>query len=67
MSDSKITWSVWETPNAWSRISEIAARIGVKPLEGGYSPTIIATGADGKQYDIWAVVAGVLDHMDKKI
>ena len=28
-----------------------------------HPPTIVATGADGNRYDIWEVVAAVLDAM----
>lgn len=49
--------------NPWERISEIAARLGVKPTDGGRA-SIIATGADGLNYDVWEVVAAFLDKMD---
>ena len=51
-------------PNPWARISEIAARVGVAPDSGDAS--IYATGADGKAYDIMAVVIAVLDHIENK-
>jgi len=50
--------------NAWARISEVAAKVGVEPYKGG-SPTICATGADGNRYDIWEVIIAVLDKMEK--
>jgi hypothetical protein len=51
-------------PNPWARISEVAAKLGVAPRESG-KPTIIATGADGKPYDVWEVVVAFLDRMEK--
>lgn len=48
-------------PNAWARISEIAAKVGVGPLKEGHAPTICATGADGKIYDVWEVASRFLD------
>lgn len=43
-------------PNPWARISEIAARVGVAPRESG-PPTVSMKGADGKDYDLWEVIA----------
>jgi hypothetical protein len=50
--------------NPWARISEVAARLGVKPRAGG-PPTIVAVGADGENYDIWEVVIAFIDQMQK--
>jgi hypothetical protein len=55
-----------EFPNPWSRISEIAARVGVKPVVPAV-PSIVATGADGKLYDVLEVVSAVLDRIDKSV
>lgn len=55
--------SSWDAPNPWARISEIAGKVGVQPMTPG-AATICATGADGKQYDIWEVIAAVLDKLD---
>lgn len=51
-------------PNPWARISEIAARVGVKPRDED-PVTISAKGADDKNYDVWEVIAKVLDRMDE--
>lgn len=66
MSDFGITFTepIAPPPNPWARISEIAARVGVPP-DDGKAASVRAQGADGKWYDIMAVVAGVLDHIDK--
>jgi hypothetical protein len=48
--------------NPWARISEIAARVGVKPHVQG--ATITATGSDGNAYDVFEVVAAVLDRIE---
>jgi hypothetical protein len=53
--------------NPLARISEIAARLGVAPRERFDVATIIAEGADGKQYDVWEVAAAFLERMDKAI
>lgn len=50
----------WDQPNPWERISEIAAKVGVAPTEAPYG-TIVATGKDGKLYDVWEVVSRTLD------
>jgi len=50
--------------NPWGRISEVAARLGVKPRSDG-PPTITATGADGNQYDVWEVVIAFLDRLER--
>ncbi len=50
--------------NPWARISEIAARVGVPPHQKGDPATITAEGADGNYYDLWAVIAAVLDRLD---
>ena len=55
------TLSDWNMPNPWARISDVAARVGVDPIGPGHPATICATGADGKNYDIWEVVIGILD------
>lgn len=57
--------AIYEMPNQWARISEIAAKAGVAPMQAGHAPTICATGADGKQYDVWEVLSGVLDKIDR--
>lgn len=53
--------------NPMARISEIAARLGVAPRERFDVATVIAEGADGKQYDVFEVAAAFLDRMDKAI
>lgn len=50
--------------NPWARISEIAARLGVPPHQKGDPATITAEGADGEHYDLWAVIAAMLDKLD---
>lgn len=56
----------FKTGNAWARISDIAARVGIKPGQVGGATSIFATGADGQSYDVMAVVVGVLDYIDGK-
>lgn len=53
-----------EPENPWARISEIATRVGVQPRNDGDPPSIVAKGADGNEYDVWSVVAAVLDKID---
>ena len=50
--------------NPWARISEIAAHVGVSPHKAGDPPSIVAIGADGNGYDVWKVVAAVLDKIE---
>lgn len=52
-------------PNPWARISEIAAKVGVQPIQHGHPATITAMGADGNPYDLWEVIARVLDRLDR--
>ena len=49
--------------NPWGRIDEVAKRLGVEPGDEG--STIVATGNDGKAYDVWEVVIAFLDRMEK--
>jgi hypothetical protein len=59
------SYVIQQPSNPWARISEIAARVGVGPHAGGGGPaTILVMGADGKNYDVFAVVAAVLDKID---
>lgn len=51
-------------PNPWARISEIAAKVGVEPIQFGHPATITAMGADGKAYDVWEVISRVLDRIN---
>ena len=53
-------------PNAWARISEVAEKLGVEPLKAGHAPTIVATGADGKNYDVWEVASRFLDKIAER-
>lgn len=55
-----------EPPNPWARISEVAAKVGVKPCEEGppRQATMRARGADDKDYDIWEVIIAVLNKLD---
>lgn len=53
-----------EPQNPWSRISEIARRVGVNPHSPGDGPTVTARGADGRDYDVFKVVEAVLDRID---
>lgn len=52
-------------PNPWARISSIAAKVGVLPLDTGHPATIVVTGADGKPYDVWEVIEAVLDRIEQ--
>jgi hypothetical protein len=52
-----------EPQNPWARISEIAGRLGVRPVQQGQT-TILVTGADGEAYDVWEVVSAFLDRME---
>lgn len=56
--------AVEESPNPWARISEVAAKVGVKPV-GNAHGKMIAHRADGKPYDVWEVVIAVLDRLEK--
>lgn len=56
---------VFDFPNPWARISSIAAKVGVLPLGTGHPATIVATGADGKPYDVWEVIGAVLDRIEQ--
>ena len=56
-------FTIHNPPNPWARISEIAAKLNVKPRADSRA-TIVATGADGEQYDIWEVVVAFLDRLD---
>jgi hypothetical protein len=69
MAEDHIEWVTWNptpAPNPWARISEIANKVGVRPWQPGDPPSITATGADGLRYDVWAVVAAVLDRLDRQ-
>jgi len=63
-----IEMKISEVPpqNPWARISDVAVRLGVKPVEYGKAGTIVAKGADGNSYDLWEVVIAFLDRMDGK-
>jgi hypothetical protein len=50
----------------WARISEVAAKLGVKPKQTESPPSIVAVGADGQTYDVWEVVIAFLDKMEEK-
>jgi hypothetical protein len=51
-------------PNPYGRISDVAAKLGVAPHISG-KPTVIMTGDDGHQYDVWEVLVAFLDRMKK--
>ncbi len=53
-----------EPNNPYARISDLAAKVGIKPLEKGQGG-IVAKGADGNRYDIFEVIIAVLDKMEK--
>lgn len=53
---SNVGMAIHKPENPWARISEIAARVGVKPGTPAGTASILATGADGQSYDIMAVV-----------
>jgi hypothetical protein len=55
-----------EPPNPWGRISEIAAKLGVKPYTGGMA-TITAVGTDGNSYDVWEVASKALDRLAARV
>lgn len=57
-------FEILKPQNPWARISEIAAKVGVKPIDVN-QPTITAMGADGNFYDVWEVLARVLDKLEK--
>lgn len=61
---SGIVANIKPWPNPWARISEVAARVGVKPYRHGALATITAKGADGESYDVWEVIIGVLDKLE---
>jgi hypothetical protein len=58
------TNDILDIQNPWSRISEIAARVGVAPREAADPASVVVLGADGKYYDIWSVIAAVLDKIE---
>lgn len=52
--------------NPYERISDVAARVGVKPYERVAGKAVItAKGADGNDYDVFEVVIAALDKIDK--
>jgi hypothetical protein len=53
-------------PNPFGKISDIASRVNVKPVDGNTFIGVIMIGNDGKRYDAFEVVAAVLDHIDEK-
>ena len=57
------TLTIKQPPNPWARISEIAGKLGVEPIEHGHPATITCKGADGNSYDLWEVVSKFLDAM----
>jgi len=59
-------FTVQNLPNPWARISEVAAKLNVKPRMDSRA-TIVVTGADGEQYDIWEVVVAFLDRLDAEV
>jgi hypothetical protein len=50
--------------NPWDPLTELAARLGVKPCEKQKLGTITATGRHNETYDLWEVVTALLDRMD---
>jgi len=52
--------------NPWERISEIAKRVGVKPMGDDHKATVTTIGGDGEHYDVFEVVIAVLDYIDAK-
>jgi hypothetical protein len=59
-----LTMSV-NSSNPYERISDVAARVGVKPYERvAGKAVLIAKGADGKEYDVFEVVIAALDKID---
>jgi hypothetical protein len=54
-------------PNPYARISELATRLGVKPVEFGRRGTVTMTGADGNAYDVWDVAIALLDRLDNAV
>ena len=53
-----------KVPNPYGRISDVAAKLGVAPYISG-KPTVVITGDDGHQYDVWEVLIAFLDRMEK--
>jgi hypothetical protein len=56
--------TIQSPPNPWARISEVAAKLGVEPATDRTQATILATGADGQQYDLWEVVSRFIDRLN---
>ena len=53
--------------NPFKKISDIAKRVGVDPVvEAQHPASVLAIGGDGKSYDVFDVVTGVLDYIDGK-
>jgi hypothetical protein len=65
--DGSVSFSITQLPNPWARISEIAAKVGVKPHRSGDQARITVLGADGHAYDLWEVIAAVLDKIESGI
>lgn len=59
------TVSKKERANPWARISEVATKLDVKPVQVNHPGTITAMGADGNAYDVWEVIVALLDRLDQ--
>jgi len=52
--------------DAFAKLPALAERLGVKPMEKDHPPTWAARTKDGISYDIFDLINGVLDYVDKK-
>lgn len=66
MNDDKkvLVGTLLPPPNPWERISVIAEKLGVKPIEK-HNPTGISVNTKAGRYDLWEVIETFLDRMDK--
>lgn len=66
------TWNDYENltltppPNPFGKISDIASRVKVSPIEDNGFTGVVMIGNDGKRYDAFEVVNAVLDYIDGK-
>jgi len=56
-----------ELPSPWERIREIAAKVGVQPIDGHCAGTISVMLRDGTTYDVWEIIARVLDRINAAV
>lgn len=50
--------------DVWVQLPEIAARLGVGPVDRAKGPTLVLTMCDGRSYDLNELVVKLLDRLD---